>query len=255
MALETVFIVAEFNGVHSSRVRGTACAFCSASHTLSGDAGLWGSPPFCFFWHRRERSGVYFARVILRRLTVTDACPKHREAALSNVVYSHLPLRYSSADEEHCSSPPATLAAACDMMRFRLKTSLESDETHAIAPPPGSHVHPSPFSPYAIAFKIERVEPQALPQHPRQAPSPRSTCARLLTTSPWTPSAVVPALVSSLVFRPAIVQDEVVRMLLKRAINHPYQTIPHHPENWPSISRPESPGQHFLSVAMPSSSM
>ncbi|MGB1605939.1 MAG: hypothetical protein ACPIOQ_75115, partial [Promethearchaeia archaeon] len=56
--------------------------------------------------------------MILRRLTVTDACPKHREAALSNVVYSHLPLRYSSADEEHCSSPPATLAAACDVKRF-----------------------------------------------------------------------------------------------------------------------------------------
>ena len=86
----------------------------------------------------RERSGVYFAWVILRRLTVTDACPKHREAALSNVVYSHLPLRYSSADEEHCSSPPATLAAACDMMRFRPRSSLESDETHAQAPASGS---------------------------------------------------------------------------------------------------------------------
>ena len=66
----------------------------------------------------RERSGVYFAWVILRRLTVTDACPKHREAALSNVVYSHLPLRYSSADEDQCSSTPATLAAACDVMRI-----------------------------------------------------------------------------------------------------------------------------------------
>ena len=86
----------------------------------------------------RERSGVYFAWVILRRLTVTDACPKHREAALSNVVYSHLPLRYSSADEEHCSSPPATLAAACDMMRFRPRSSLESDENHAQAPASGS---------------------------------------------------------------------------------------------------------------------
>ena len=191
LALETVFIVTVFHGMHSSRVRGTACAFCSASHTrvwrrrFVGLAPWHGIlfKPFCFFWHRREREiGCLFCWVILRRLTVTDACPKHREAALSNVVYSHLPLRYSSADEEHCSSPPATLAAACDMMRFRLKTSLESDETHAIAPPPGSHVHPSPFSPYAIAFKIERVEPQALPQHPRQAPSPRSTCARLLTS-------------------------------------------------------------------------
>ena len=62
LALETVFIVAEFNGVHSSGVRGTACVFCSASHTLSGDAGLWGSPPFCFFWHRRERDRVFILR-------------------------------------------------------------------------------------------------------------------------------------------------------------------------------------------------
>ena len=113
LALETVFIVAVLHGMHSSRVRGTACAFCSASHTLSGDAGL---APLLLLLAPEREIGCLFCWVILRRLTVTDACPKHREAVLSNVVYSHLPLRYSSADEEHCSSPPATLAAACDMM-------------------------------------------------------------------------------------------------------------------------------------------
>ena len=38
----------------------------SASHTLSGDAA-WGgslnhSPPFCFFWHQRERDRVFILR-------------------------------------------------------------------------------------------------------------------------------------------------------------------------------------------------
>ena len=49
---------------------------------------------------------------------VCDARVKHRQAVLSNLLHSHLPLRYSSADEEHCSSTPATLAAACDVMRI-----------------------------------------------------------------------------------------------------------------------------------------
>ena len=64
---------------------------------------------------------------------ITNACPKHHEAVLSNLLYSHLPLRYISADEEHCSSTPATLAAPGAVMRYHPSISLEHDETHALA--------------------------------------------------------------------------------------------------------------------------
>ena len=71
-------------------------------------------------------------------LGVCDARLKHRQAVLSNLLYSHLPRRYSSADEEHCSSTPATLAAAYDVKRFHPSWSLERHDTHPQAPAPGS---------------------------------------------------------------------------------------------------------------------
>ena len=64
---------------------------------------------------------------------VCDARLKHRQAVLSNLLYSHLPQRYSSADEEHCSSTPAKLAAPGAVMRYHPSISLEYDETHALA--------------------------------------------------------------------------------------------------------------------------
>ena len=114
---------------------------------------------------------------------VCDARVKHRQAVLSNLLHSHLPLRYSSADEEHCSSTPATLAAACDVMRFHpSSSSLERDDTHPQALAPGS------------------------------------------STSSWTPSAVVPALVSSLVFLlarlPAVFLLALLPALLRRATTY-----------------------------------
>ena len=71
---------------------------------------------------------------LLKKLCcITNACPKDREAVLSNHLYSHLPLRYISADEEHCSSNPAKLAAPGAVMRYHPSISLEYDETHALA--------------------------------------------------------------------------------------------------------------------------
>ena len=105
---------------------------------------------------------------------VCDARPKH--------LYSHLPLRYSLADEEHCSSTPATLAAACDT-RYDVSSSKESEETHALDPAPGSS-----------------------PPHPGRPR--RSTLA------------LVSSLVFLLAVLPALFLLAVLPALLRRAITH-----------------------------------
>ena len=61
----------------------------------------------------QERCEYADYQALMIMCCVCDARLKHRQAVLSNLLHSHLPLRYSSADEEHCSSTPATLAAAC----------------------------------------------------------------------------------------------------------------------------------------------
>ena len=121
-------------------------------------------------------------QAIMITCCVRDARLKHRQAVLSNLLYSHLHLRDSSADEEHSSNTPATFTAACDVKRF----------------------HPS------SAWK------EMTPMHRHL----RCTCARLLTTSSWTPSAVVPALVSGLVFLLTLLPELVVD-LKKTCITRP----------------------------------
>ena len=88
-----------------------------------------GARPPCAALCTRERDRVlhcvYLAWARRKRCVTDDARLKHRQAVLSNLLYSHLPLRCSSADEEHSSSTPATLAAACDVMRFRPSSSYK----------------------------------------------------------------------------------------------------------------------------------